>query len=188
MVPLSSLVLPVLLATILVFVASSLVWTVLKWHDSDWKRVDREDTIMNGIRTAGLTAGQYTFPGAASRQPKTWTEEDSRKVNEGPMGMLVVYPPGPPQMAKALGLWFILILVISYAVAYIASRTLAPGTEYLQVFRVTGATSMLAYGAALPINAIFFGHTWSSTLRHIADAILYGLLTAGAFGWLWPGM
>jgi hypothetical protein len=186
MVPLGSLVLPILLSTILVFIASSLVWMVLKWHRSDWKHVEREDVIMNAIRSAGLTAGQYTFPRAASRQPNTWTEEEARKVREGPMGMLVVWPPGPPQMAKSLGLWFVLILVISYVVAYLASRTLAPGTEYLQVFRVTATASILAYGAALPLNSIFSGHSWNSTLRHIADAILYGLLTAGAFGWLWP--
>jgi len=187
MVPLGSLVLPILLATILVFVASSLVWTVLQWHKSDWKHVDREEAIMTAIRGAGLTAGQYTFPRAAAAQPKTWSEEDARKVREGPMGMLVIWPPGPPQMAKALGLWFVLILVISFVVAYLASRTIAPGADYLHVFRVTGTASILAYGAAVPSNAIFFGHDWVSTFRHLADAVLYGLLTAGVFGWLWPG-
>jgi hypothetical protein len=33
---------------------------------------------------------------------------------------------------------------------------------------------------------IWFGHTWGRTLKDVADGVIYGLLTAGIFGWLWP--
>ncbi len=35
-------------------------------------------------------------------------------------------------------------------------------------------------------GAIWFGHTWGRTAKDIADGVIYGLLTAGLFGWLWP--
>jgi hypothetical protein len=29
---------------------------------------------------------------------------------------------------------------------------------------------------------------WGTTIRHVVDGLVYALLTAGAFGWLWPEM
>jgi len=70
--------------------------------------------------------------------------------------------------------------------AYLTSRTLAPGTHYLQVFRVAGAVSFVAYGFGAIPNAIWMGKPWGSALKDLADALIYGLLSAGVFGWLWP--
>ena len=36
-------------------------------------------------------------------------------------------------------------------------------------------------------DAIWFGRPWSSAWKVLGDALLYGLMTAGVFGWLWPG-
>jgi hypothetical protein len=71
-------------------------------------------------------------------------------------------------------------------VAYLTGRTLSPGTEYLTVFRVAGTTAWLAYGAASVTDAIWFGRPWSSVVKTLIDALIYGMLTAGVFGWLWP--
>jgi hypothetical protein len=27
---------------------------------------------------------------------------------------------------------------------------------------------------------------WSMTIKEVVDGLVYGLLTAGTFGWLWP--
>jgi hypothetical protein len=35
-------------------------------------------------------------------------------------------------------------------------------------------------------EVIGFGRPWSVALKEMTDGIVYGLLTAGAFGWLWP--
>jgi hypothetical protein len=32
------------------------------------------------------------------------------------------------------------------------------------------------------------GRNWGTTIRHVADGLVYALLTAGTFGWLWPDM
>ena len=42
------------------------------------------------------------------------------------------------------------------------------------------------YGLAQAHESIWWGRSWSWTLRNMADSLLYGLLTGGTFGWLWP--
>ncbi len=57
---------------------------------------------------------------------------------------------------------------------------------YLAVFRVAGTAAILAYGLRHLNNGIWKGQTWIVTLKELFDGIVYGLLTAGTFGWLWP--
>ena len=61
-----------------------------------------------------------------------------------------------------------------------------PAVRRLAVFRITGTVAWLAYGAATVPDAIWFGRPWSAIGKNIFDALMYGLLTAGVFGWLWP--
>jgi hypothetical protein len=30
------------------------------------------------------------------------------------------------------------------------------------------------------------GRPWSATIKELIDGLIYGMMTAGAFGWLWP--
>jgi len=39
---------------------------------------------------------------------------------------------------------------------------------------------------ALLQNSIWYKRNWPSTLKSVFDALIYGLVTAGVFGWLWP--
>jgi nucleoside recognition membrane protein YjiH len=75
---------------------------------------------------------------------------------------------------------------VSVFTAYLTGRTRTPGTEYLEIFRVAGATAFIGYSLALLQNAIWRGETWGVTLKHVLDGFIYALLTAGTFGWLWP--
>jgi len=34
--------------------------------------------------------------------------------------------------------------------------------------------------------SIWYRRSWSTTLKATLDGVIYGLLTGGAFGWLWP--
>ena len=49
-----------------------------------------------------------------------------------------------------------------------------------------GAVSFVAYGFGSITMAIWMGKPWSSVAKDLADALIYGLLSAGIFGWLWP--
>lgn len=77
-------------------------------------------------------------------------------------------------------------VVVSFFAAYLASRTLDPGADYLAVFRVVGTTAFLAYSMAHMSDSIWKGQKWSTTIKHMIDGLVYALLTAGCFGWLWP--
>jgi hypothetical protein len=71
-----------------------------------------------------------------------------------------------------------------FVCAYIVSRTLAPGADYLAVFRISGTVAFIAYGMAYIQESVWFGRKWLSTAMTFLDALIYGLLTGGIFGWL----
>jgi len=61
-VSLGALWLPVLVAAVLSFAGSAIVWTALHYHDADWKLVPDEGGFLEALRKAGLARGQYMFP------------------------------------------------------------------------------------------------------------------------------
>jgi hypothetical protein len=89
-------------------------------------------------------------------------------------------------MGKNLVQWFVYTLVVSLIVAYVAGQAIPPGTRYLHVFRIVGATAFLAYGAGQIPAAIWMGKPWKVVWKEVLDGLVYGLVTAGTFGWLWP--
>ena len=187
MVTTASLILPVLLSAALVWVASALIWTVLPWHKKDFAPLpDEADTLAN-LAAQDLAAGQYMFPYADS--PGAMKEERVRKsFEEGAAGFITVLPRGIPNMGRNMALSAILNVAVGALIACVACLTLAPGAEYMTVFRVTAVAAWLAYGAGTVYDAIWFGRPWSGVFKGFGDALIYALLTGGAFGWLWPEM
>jgi len=185
MLTIISLAAAIVVASALVWIASALVWTVLPWHKNDFAQLPDEDAALAGLSPQGLAPGQYHFPFAATpadmKDPAV-----QKKFETGPAGFLTVLPPGVPNMGKSMILSVAFYLFVSAAVAYVASRTLVGGENYLTVFRVTGTIAWLAYGMSSIPDAIWFGRPWSSVAKGVGDALIYGLLTGGAFGWLWP--
>jgi hypothetical protein len=175
----------ILVASVLVFVASNLVWMVLPHHKSDARRLPDEATGLEGLGKQGLKPGLYRFPWAnsmAEMKDPGFVE----KLNKGPVGLLTIMPSGPFSMGRAMGLWVGYLVVVGICVAYLTGRVLAPGAHYLEVFRVAGTVAFLTYsGAQLP-HAIWWGKPLGVVAKETLDGLLYGLLTAGAFGWLWP--
>lgn len=187
MVTLGALWLPVLVAAALVFAASAVVWMVLPHHRNDFRGLENEDEVRSALAAGDVSPGQYHVPHAPDRDAYG-SPEMQEKFAEGPNAFLTVLPRGTPSMGKQFTLWLIFIVAVGVLCAYVAGRTLPPGTEYLQVFRVTGTVAWAAYGFAYVQEAIWFGRPWSFVLKQLADALAYGLLTAGAFGWLWPAV
>jgi hypothetical protein len=183
-VPLSALLLPILLSAVVVFIASSIMHSVLGYHRSDYRRLPDEESVTAAIRGVNPTPANYHFPYCDHRQMRS--PEMQEKFKRGPVGFITVFPNGAPSMGKFLGQWFVFCLVVSVFVAYITGRTLAPGTDYLHVFRVAGTVAFMAYGLGNLANVIWKGQSWSMTIKEVVDGLIYGLLTAGCFGWRWP--
>ena len=182
-VELSALWLPILLSTVAVFIVSSLIWAVIQYHNSDWKRLPDEESARLALK--GASPGQYAIPYAADNAAKA-DEAWKVKYREGPVAMITVVPHGELAMGKQLVQWFAWCLLISIFVGYIAGTTLPAGSEYLKVFQITSTTAILAYGGGAGMNLIWFGATGSKTVKDLLDALIYGLVTGGIFGSLWP--
>lgn len=186
MVGLTSLWLPILVSAVFVFVASAFLHMALRYHWRDYAGLPDEDAVLDAVRKAGVAPGNYNFPHAdAPSQMKDPAMVD--KWKRGPVGLVHVMPSGPPAMGKSLALWFVYSLAVGVMAAYVTGRTLAPGTAYLQVHRVAATVAFLAYAGAAPIESIWKGRRWSTTVKEMVDGLIYGLLTGGVFGWLWPG-
>jgi len=186
MVPLTALWLPITLAAVIVFIASSIIHMVLPYHKSDYRQLPDEDNLRAAIRAAGVKPGIYHFPFCTHKEMKSPAVME--KFKQGPVGFITVFPSGPPALPKFLGMWFVYCLIIGYFVAYLTGRTVAPGTPYLAVFRVAGTAAFFAYGLGNLSNGIWKGQPWGVTIKEVVDGLVYGLLTGGTFGWLWPHM
>src|SRR5438876_480719 len=185
MVGLTALWLPILLSSVLVFVVSSLIHMATPWHKSDYPKVPNEDRVMDALRPLAIPPGDYMIPRPSSREEMR-APEFAEKVKRGPVVVLTVMPPGPMTMSKSLVLWFFYCAVVGVFAAYVAGRALQPGAPYLQVFRFAGATAFIGYSLALWQMSIWYRRAWSTTVKTTVDGLIYALLTAGTFGWLWP--
>ena len=185
MVSIGALWLPILLSAVAVFVASALFHLVLKFHQKDYIRLPNEDRTMEALRSASLAPGMYFFP-HCSDPGKLAEPEMKPKFERGPVGFMTVMPNGVPGLGKNLGMWFLYTVIVGICVAYIAGRTLAAGTDYLAVFRIAGGVAFLPYVVANMVDSIWKAQPWGTTIRHAIDGVVYTLLTAGFFGWLWP--
>jgi hypothetical protein len=182
---LSTLWMPIVLSAIVVFIASSIMWMALPHHKTDWIDIAGGDArLLSLIKELDLWGRQYVFPAGlmgGRRDPAL-----AEALKDEPTGFLIVRPHGGSSLGRSLVYYFIFNLIVSVFVGYLAYHTLPPGADYLSVFRVTGTATILAYGAGAIPEAVFFGRSWSMTFKQVLDGIVYGLLTAGVFGWLWP--
>jgi len=187
MVGITALWLPILLAAVLVFVASSIIHMFLPIHKNDFKAVPDEDGVMDALREFDLPAGDYYFPHHHGDMAAMKSDAFRAKAAEGPTAFMTVLPKGDPfNMGSQLIQWFIYCVIVSILAAYVSSRAVVPGADYLQVFRFAGATAFIAYSVGQWQRSIWFRQSWATTLKSTIDGLVYGLLTAGAFGWLWP--
>lgn len=182
MVDLVSLWLPILLAAVFVFVASSVIHMALPIHKNDYGQMPQEDRVLDAMRGV-VPPGQYRFPWCGSMQ-EFGTPAMQEKVRRGPMGTLIVLRG--MNMGRALGQWFVLCLVVGVFVAYQASLCLPAGASGMLVFRVTATGALLGYAFASVDSSIWKGVAWSTTWKFVFDGVVYGLMTGATFAWLWP--
>ena len=148
MTGLSSLWIPVLLSSVIVFVVSAIIHMTPLWHKNDYPKMPGEDKVMDALRPLGI--------------------------------------PPRQSMTRNLGLWFVYCAAVGFFAAYVAGRALPPGTNYLRVFQLIGATAFIGYSMALWQMSIWYSRAWINTIKSTIDGLIYALLTAGTFGWLWP--
>ncbi|HEX6162279.1 MAG TPA: hypothetical protein VFZ31_02860, partial [Vicinamibacterales bacterium] len=178
------LLIPIALSAVLVFIASSIIHMATSWHKNDLKKFPNEDAVANALRPLNLPVGNYGIPKPETRQEMQSPEFQAR-FKAGPVAFITIRPTAF-SMGSTLVQWFIYSLVVSLFAGYIAGVAFGPGTEYLRIFQVAGCVAFTGYGLAQAHESIWWGRSWSWTIRNMIDSLLYGLLTGGVFGWLWP--
>jgi hypothetical protein len=185
MVTLTSLWLPILVSAILVFVVSSIIHMVIGYHVNDWKKLPSQADIQDALRRFAIPPGDYSLPGMASAKEMN-SEEFKTMAEKGPMMVMTLWPGGEQRMGKSLALWFLYSALVALFAGYVAVIVLGTGAPYLTVFRVTGTVAFAGYSLALLQQSIWYHRNWITTFRSMFDGLVYALLTAGSFGWLWP--
>jgi hypothetical protein len=173
--------LPILVAAAVCFVASSVIWMVLKWHNSDYHGTEREDDVRKAL--SGNKPGFYLLP-YCTDYAEMAKPEIQKKMADGPIAYITVVPNGMPPMGPKMISMVAYFLLVAVLCAYVVTRTVAPDADYLAVFRIAGTVAFIANGIAVIPESIWYGRPWSVTAKNLLDALIYGLLTGGVFGWL----
>jgi len=185
MVSVLSLLVPIALSAVLVFIASSVIHMATPWHKGDLQKFPNEDAVINALRPLNLPPGNYGLPKPNSMKDMQ-SPEFQAKLKAGPVGFITIKKSWDFSMGPTLACWFLYSLSVSVFAGYIAGVAFGPGTEYLRIMQVAGCVAFVAYSMALMHESICWGRRWSWTMRSMLDGLFYGLLTGGTFGWLWP--
>lgn len=176
----ASLLIPVLLSAVALFFASFLSWMVFQLHRSDWIKIDQEDEFLDVLRGLNLPRGSYMFPGCKTPEEMK-SESYQQKWEQGPRGIITLFDK--VNMGRNLGLTFLYFLVISFALACLASLVLSPGAEFAVVFRFFALAALLTFLSAIVQHAIWFHNRITG---HIIESILYAVIVGLIFGFFWP--
>jgi hypothetical protein len=183
-----SLLLPILLSAVFVFIVSSIIHMALKYHKNDFKKLPGEDQALDALGRLNIPPGDYVMPyggSMAAMKDPAYIE----KYRKGPVAFMTVFPKqNAPSMGKELALWFVYSVIVSIFSAYIAGRALGPGAAYMSVQQFAGTVAFVGYSLALMQGAIWYKRSWSATIKSMFDGLIYAFVTGGTFGWLWPAM
>ncbi|MCH9652674.1 MAG: hypothetical protein K0U86_00195 [Planctomycetes bacterium] len=177
---LTSLLVPIILSAIALFFASFLSWMVLQLHRNDWKKMEKEDEFLKTMTDLNVPQGNYMFPGCDT-PAEMKTEEYQQKWNNGPAGVMTVFPK--VGMGKKLGLTFVYFLIVSFCLAYLSTLAIAPGAEFRVVFRFMSTAGLLVFLSSVVQHSIWFHNR---IIGHIIESILYAAIVGIIFGFMWP--
>jgi hypothetical protein len=184
--PFGSLWIPVVVATVAVFVISAVLHMVLTYHRADYKKLPNEDAVRDALGKGSLPPGLYQLPYCATSKEMQDPVRQAKFV-QGPVAVVAVIANGAPAMGKHLGQWFVFTFVVSFVAAYVARHTLHAGAGVGPLAMcVTGVVAFAAYGLGNVLDAIWKGQPWSNTIRALVDGAVYAAVTGTTFCLLWP--
>lgn len=181
---LTSLILPMLLATVAIFFASFLSWMVLQLHRHDWRKLAKEDEFLQAVRGLDIAPGNYMFPGC-DKPEDAKTEEHQKKWAAGPCGIVTFYGPVNmgANMGRNLGMTFLYFLVVNFCLAYLATQGVQRGADFMTVFRFVSTAGLMTFLAAIVPHSIWFG---CRIVGHVIESIAFAAISGAIFAAMWP--
>ena len=185
MTPITSLLLPIVVAAFAVFVVSMIVHMAMPWHKSDFAVLPNQDAAIAAIQSLNLPPDDYAMPNVrlpgGARNPDFVAE-----FERGPTFHLTMMPAGGMHMGKFMGAWFGFMLLISAISAWVTGSIVPPGGNPRAVFHYSAIITTCSYGFGGWTLSVWYFRKWSTAFKGTFDAILYGLATGAVFMWMWP--
>ncbi len=177
--------LPILLGSVLAWIASALIHMALKYHNSDYQELSNEGEVAESLRKGALKPGVHSIPYCVD-MGKMNDPAMQAKFNQGPVAFVTVFPSGMPAMGKLIGQQVLYFLFGCVLIAWCTTQVLPAGAEFKRVFGFVAPVAFLAFGWAVVPFSIWYGHKWSTSAKYLLDALIYGVLVGSSFAWLWP--
>jgi hypothetical protein len=177
--------LAILLSGLFSWIASAIIHMVIKYHNTDYKRLNDEGAVSDSLSKSGDKVGLYTLPHCADFNEMNDPAVQAR-FKKGPVAIVTIFENGLPPMGKLLSFQLLYFIVGSLFVGYIGSISLTSAASSLEIFQLLFVSGFICYGWASIPYSIWFGHPWSVTLKYLIDASIYSAVTAATFCWLWP--
>ncbi|MEO8671101.1 MAG: hypothetical protein ABI411_07280 [Tahibacter sp.] len=176
---------PILVTAVLVFIASALIHMVIRWHNSDYKKLGNEDAVRAAIRDGAAGPGQYSLPHCQDMKDMQ-QETMQQKFVQGPIGLLTLRKNGPPTMGAALLQWFVFTVVVATIAGGLALQAFGLAADHHRAGHLVGMISLLTYFGGSVQMAIWMGKPWGIVFKDLLDCLIYGTISALVFMWLWP--
>ena len=174
--------LPIIVATVVLWILSFVAWVVMFLHFPDFKKLDAEDEIMDLVSEKNVPAGNYMFPHAGSKAEQGKKEYQDRYM-AGPRGTLNVYDV--PNMGLNMVLTIVYFLVTAITIAYITEVACPAGdaeNTFMKVFRIAGTIGVLTYASSPVLHRIWFK---ARMITDMIDGVAYGLAIGLIYALLW---
>src|SRR5262249_48673489 len=150
-----------------------------KWHASDYSKLANEDAVRDVVRAGNAAPGRYVIPFCGDMKDMA-SEAHKQKYRDGPVGHLTIIPNGVPNMGKYLGTWFLWSVVIAAVAAYLAGALFGHG-QARAAAKLVFAVSFIANGFGTVTESIWGGRPWGTSVKFLADALLYALGSGAVF-------
>jgi len=178
--------LPILLSAVAVFILSSIIHMLSPWHKNDYGRVPSEDALRSCLAPLAIPPGDYMVPRPESRDDMK-SPEFAEKMRTGPNLIMTVLPTGAWSMTTNLIQWFLYLILVGMFAGWVAGSALPAGADDFLVGHFVAITAFIGYTLALWQMSIWYHRSWGTTIKATFDGLIYALITAAIFCWLWPG-
>ena len=176
-------ILPAVVAGVAVFIASFLIWMVIKWHDRDISPLPDEPAFLDGLKAAKVPPGFYMWPMGENREVKS--DAFKARWSAGPWGNMVLLPTAP-NFARNLISTLIVYILISWAAAVVISPGIGESATYWHVFWPASLVAGAVYCLGPMPGSFFFGKASRFMLTDFIDGLIFAAVTAGVLAALWP--
>ena len=184
MTPFLSLLLPVVVSAVAVFVLTMVIH-MTPWHRRDYRKLPDEDGVMRALRPFNIPPGDYVVPHPGSGAEMASPEYDAKRA-AGPVMWVTVVPSGPWNIGKIMGTWFLFAVVVSASTACVVGTIVPPGGDTHAAFHHVAVIAFLTYAMGAVPMSIWYDRKWSTTFKNAVDALLYALATGWIFSMMWP--